>query len=198
MLLLRALARLIGTIWILALALLGLSVAIYCFDGFISLGSGRPDRLLSLPSARRHVGHFLQQVGSPGPTAALALLCGLGAMLIGLLLLLGTLRSSRQRLALLDQDTDAGTLAARPGTLRAMSRALAEQASGATSIKRPKVSLGRRGTRGKLKVTASRSATSDRGEVEQAVKDKLGPISEPFSLRPRVRVQLGEHGERVQ
>ncbi len=198
MLLLRSLARLIGTIWILALALLGLGMAVYCFDGFISLGSGRPDRLLSLPSVRRHVGHFLDQVGSPGPTAALALLCALGAMVIGVLLLFGTLRSSRQRLALLDQDTDAGTLAARTGTLRAMSRALAEQASGATSIKRPRVSLARRGRRGKLKVTVSRSATSDRGDVEQAVKDKLKPISEPFSLRPRVRVRLGDRGERVQ
>ncbi len=197
MMLLRPLTRLIGAVWALALGLLGLGIALYCLDGLVSLGSARPDRLLGLLSVRRHVGRFLDQVAAHGPIAGLALLCGLGAMLIGVVLLVSTISSRRQRLAVLEHDTD-GTLAARPRILRAMAGALAEQASGATSIKRPKVSLGRRGIRGKLKVTASRSATSDRGEVEQAVKDKLGPISEPFGLRPRVRVQLGEHGERVQ
>ncbi len=198
MLLLRAVARLTGTIWVLTLALLGLGVAMYCFDGFIRLGSARPDRLLHLPSVRRDVGHFLHQIQSPGPAAALALLCALAAMLIGLLLLLGALRSAKQRLALLDQDSERGVLAAQLSVLKAMGRALAEQAPGATSVKRPKVNLSHGGTRGKLKVTVARSAASNRSEVEQAVKDRLEPISEPFNLRPRVRVALGERGNRVQ
>ena len=195
---LRALTRLVGMLWMLVLALLGLGVALYCLDGFISLGSARPDRLLGLPSVRRHVGHFLGQLAAPGSTAALALVCGLGAMLIGLLLLLGTLRSSKERLAVLEQDSDGGTLASRPSTLRAMARALAEQAPGATGIKRPKLALSRRGSRGRLTVTASRARTSDRREVERAVKDQLEPLSGPFKLRPRVRVRAGERGERVQ
>jgi len=61
---LRALTRLVGTLWMLALALLGLGLALYCFDGFISLGSARRDRLLGLPSVRRHVGHFLGQLAA--------------------------------------------------------------------------------------------------------------------------------------
>jgi len=196
--LLRAVARLLGTLWTLALALLGLGVAMYCFDGFISLGSARPDRLLHLPSVRRHVGHFLVQLATPGSTAGLALLCGLGAILLGVLVLLGTLRSSKQRLAVLERSRGSGDLLARPRTLRDMGRALAEQAPGAASVKRPKLALSRRGTRGKLRVIATRARTSDRREVQRAVKDQLEPISKPFSMRARVRVRLGREGERVE
>ncbi len=198
MLLLRTVARVIGMLWTLALALLGLCVAMYCFDGFLSLGSARPDRLLHLPTVRRHVGHFLDQLAAPGSTAGLALVCGLGAMLTGLLLLAGTLRSRRERLVMLDRDAKQGTLAAKPRALTEISRALAEQADGATSVKRPKLNLSRRGTRGRLRVTASRARTSDRREVERAVTDRLAPISEPFGLRPRVRARLGGQGDRVQ
>lgn len=194
---LRAVTRLVGALLMVALALLGLGIALYCFDGFISLGSGRPDRLLGLSGARRHVGHFLNQLAAPGQTAALALLCGLGAMLIGLLLLYGTLRSSKQRLAVLERDAQGGMLAARPSTLRAMAAALAGQAVGATGIKRPKLELSRRGTRGRLGVTASRSPTTDPRDLQRAVKDQLEPISGPFKLRPRVRVRVGERRERV-
>ena len=188
MLLLRALTRLVGVLWMLALALLGLGIALYCVDAVVSLGSARPDRLLGLASIRRHVEHFLDQLAAGGPTAGLALLCGLGAMLLGILLLVGALGSRKQRLAVLDQDTNNGILAARPRALRDMS----------TSVKRPKLALSRRGTRGRLKVTASRARTSDPREVEHGLKERLGPISEPFKLKPRVRVRVGERGERVQ
>lgn len=194
----RALARLIGMLWMLALALLGLGVALYCFDGLVSLDSVRPDRLLGLPGVRRYVGHFLDQLVAPGPTAGLALICGLGAMLLGLLLLLGTLRSAKQRLALLEPNKDDGILAARPRTLREMSQALAEQAAGAASVKRPKLRLARSGARGRLTVTASRARTDDRRVVERAVKDQLEPLSAPFKLKARVRVRVGDRGERVE
>lgn len=198
MLLLRVVARVVGLVLTLALALLGLGITVYCFDGFISLGSARPDRLLGLPGVRRHVGHFLAQTAAPGATAALALLCGVGAVLLGLLLLVGTLRSRRLRLVVLDRDTSQGTLAAKPRIIGEMSQALAEQAAGTTSVKRPKPRLSRRGTRGRLAVIASRARTSDRRDVERAVKDQLEPISGPFGLKARVRVRPGRAGERVQ
>jgi hypothetical protein len=198
MLLLRALGRLVGSLMMLALGLLGLGIALYCFDGFISLGSARPDRLLGLPSVRRHVGHFLARLAAPGSTAALALACALVAMLIGLLLLTGTLRSSQQRLAVLEPDADGGRLAARPRTLRAMVKALAEQAPGAASVKRPRLAMSRRRSRGRLSVTASRARTGDRREVQRAITERIEPISGPFKLKPRVRVRLGRAGERVQ
>jgi hypothetical protein len=198
MLLLRALTRLIGVLLMLALALLGLGIALYCLDALVNVGSARPDRLIGLPSIHRHIGHFLDQLAAGGPTAGLALLCGLGAMLLGILLLVGALGSRKQRLAVLERDTESGNLAARPSTLREMSRALAEQTPGATSVRRPKLALSRRGNSGRLKVTASRTRASDPREIEPALKERLGPISEPFRLKPRVRVRVGERGDRVQ
>ena len=198
MLLLRVLSRLVGITLMIALALVGLGVAMYCLDGFISLGSARPDRLLHLPSFRQHVGRFLHQIALAGPTAALALVAGLVAIAIGLLLLAGVLRSRRERLVILDRNSTSGTVSARPRTVGALSQALAEQAPGVTAIARPRVKLSRRGTGGRLKITASRARTSDGSAVEQAVKARLEPISDGFGLRPRVRVRVGERGERVQ
>lgn len=195
-LLLRALSRVTGALLMLALALLGLGVALYCLDGLVGLGAARPDRLLDLPQVRQHVGRFLGRLAAGGPTARLALVCGLGAVLLGIVLLIGTLRSPRQRLAIL-RTSDRGTLAARPRTLRTIARTLAERADGATGVKRPRITLSRGGTRGRLKINASRARTSDRREVERAITAKLEPVSQPFNLRPRVRVRLGEHGDRV-
>ena len=196
--LLRVMARLVGSLLMVVLALFGLGVAVYCFDGFIGLGAARPDRLLGLPAARRDVGRFLTQLAAPGNTAGLALVCGIGTILLGLLLLRALLASSKERLVVLDTDADGATLAARRRTLQAMARVLAEQAPGITNVKRSKLTLSRRGTRGRLKVIASRHRTSERDEVQRAVRSQLEPISGPFNLKPRVRVHLGQSGERVQ
>jgi hypothetical protein len=198
MLLLRALARIIGMLLMLALALVCLGVALYCLDGLISLGSIRPDRLLHLPTVRHHVGHFLAQIAAPGSTAGLALAGGVVVVLLGVLVLIGTLRSTRERLVILPGSGSDGTLAARPRTVRAMAQALAEQAVGATAIKRPTLKSSRRGTRGRLNLTASRSPTSDPKAVEAAVLGQLEPITGPFGLRARVQVREGQAGERVQ
>jgi hypothetical protein len=198
MALLRVLARLIGGVWLLVLALLGLGIALYCLDALISLGSARPDRLVHLVSVRGHVGRFLDQIAASGPTAGLALLCGLGAMLLGILLLLGTVSRRQQHLAVLEHDSDTGDLAARPRTLREMTRALAQGARGATSVKRPKLALSRDGTRGRLSVKATHASSTDPQVLERAVRDAVQPISAPFALKPRVRVRLGQRSARVQ
>jgi hypothetical protein len=192
------LARLIGAVWMVALALVGLGVAMYCFAAVISLGSARPDRLLHLPSVRGRVGRFLDQISAPGSAAGLALLCGLGAMLLGILLITGVLGRRKQRLAILEHEHQQGAVAARPKPLRDMTQALAEQARGATSVKRPKLSLSRRGTRGRLRVNATRTHSSDPKEVTNAVISAVQPITEPFHLQPRVRIRLGESGSRTQ
>jgi hypothetical protein len=196
--LLRVMARLVGSLLMVVLALLGLGVAAYCFDGFIGLGSARPDRLLGLPAARRDVGHFLAQLATPGNTAGAALVCGIGTILLGLLLLRALLGSSKERLVVLDTDAEGGMLAARRRALQTMARVLAEQTPGITHVKRSKLALSRRGTRGRLKVTASRNRASERDEVQRAVRSRLEPISGPFNLKPRVRVHVGQPGERVQ
>jgi hypothetical protein len=195
---LRPLVRLIGVIWMLALAVFGLAVAMYCFDGLIRLGSARPDRLLHLPSIRDHVGHFLNQLAAPGSTAGLALLCGLGAMLLGMLLLVGVVGRRRQRLVILERDGQSGTIAARARPVQDMARALAEPVRGVTSVKRPKLSLSRSGARGKLALDATRTRTTDPRELQAAVEQAVQPITESFRLDSRVRVRLGESRRRVQ
>ncbi len=197
MLLLRPLARLVSILLMVALALVCLGVALYCLDAEISLGSIRPDRLLHLVTVRHHVGHFLTQVAAPGSTAGLALAGGVVAVLLGLLLLAGILRSSKQRLVVLEEGSD-GMLAAQSRTIRSMAQALAQRAPGATSIPRPQLKLSRRGTRGRLTVTASRSATSDPPAVKAAVTQQIEQLSGPFHLRARVRVREGDRGSRVQ
>jgi hypothetical protein len=143
-------------------------------------------------------GEMPQRLGSPDLLRMLKPVCGLGAMLLGILLLLGTLSRRKQHLAVLEQDTDTGALAARPRTLREMARAMAEQARGATSVKRPKLSLSRDGTQGRLTIEATRARSTDPHALERAVLDGIGPITEPFGLKPRVRVRLGQRGTRVQ
>jgi hypothetical protein len=198
MLILRPLARLVGAVWMIVIALFGLAVALYCVDGLVRLGSARPDRLAHAERISRHVGRFLEQISAPGSTAWLAVLCGLGAMAIGLSLLFGTVRSSPQRLAVLEADASTGTVAARPRVLRDMTRDLAAQTAGAARVKRPRLALSRSGRRGRLKVRSNRTRTSDPKAVKQAVVEAVKPVSEPFSLKPRVTIKLSQGRGRVQ
>jgi hypothetical protein len=198
MALLRVLARMLGVVWMLVLALFGLAVAMYSVDALVGLGSVRPDRLLGLPAVRRHLGRFLDQVAAPGSTAGLALVCGLGSMLLGILLLIGVLGRRRQRLVMLEQDRRTGTIAARRRPLGDMARSLAEPAEGATSIRRPRFALSRRGTRGTLKLSATRARAADPRALTTAIEQAVKPIAEPFGLKPQVRVRLGQSETRVQ
>jgi hypothetical protein len=198
MVLLRTLARLVGVVWMLVLALFGLGVALYCVDALVGLGSVRPDRLLDLPGVRDHVGRFLNQVAAPGSTAGLALLCGLGAIFLGIVLLIGVLGRRKQRLVILEHDERTGVLAARQRPLGEMARALAQPAPGATLVKRPKFLLARRGARGTLKLAATRTRPTDPRVLQAAIEQAVEPITEPFGLTPRVRVRLAEGKHRVQ
>ena len=196
-LLLRALTRLLGVLWAIALALLGLGIALYCLDGLISLGSARPDRLLKLETVSHHVGRWLDQLAHPGATAWLALLCGLGAMFLGLLLLLGLGFPRRSREVVVEEDA-AGQLSARPRALSDMARALAERGDGVTAVRRPRVKTGRSGKHGRLRLAVTRSRTADADDVERSLTERLVPVTEPFGLRLRVHMRLPERGERVQ
>jgi hypothetical protein len=198
MALLRVLVRMVGVAWMLVLALFGLAVAMYCVDALVGLGSVRPDRLLGLPGVRRHVGRFLGQVAAPGSTAGLALLCGLGAMVLGILLLIGELGRRKQRLVILEQAHQTGAITARRRPLGEMARSLAEPTEGATSIRRPSFALSRRGTRGTLKINATRTRTTDSRALTTAIEQAVKPITEPFGLKPRVRVRVGQSATRVQ
>lgn len=197
MLLARLIARLVSLVWLLALAALGLGVAAYCLDALVGLGSARPDRLLSLPSVRGHVGRFLDELGAHGPVATLSLLCGVGAVLAGLVLIVG-LVGPGERVALLEDDQRRGTLAARQGPLRDMLRALANEPRRAEVAKRPKLTLRRRGRGGRLTVHGEYFATDDEPEqARQAIKHALEPLSAPFALTVRIRMAAEPAKRRV-
>jgi hypothetical protein len=191
MLLLKALSRLVELLLMAAIALLGLGVGLYCFSLLISLGSARPDRLLHLPVVRAHVGHFLAQLAAPGPTAILALLGGIVAILIGLALLVGLLGSRRERLLIVDDGSEGG-LYARQRAVGRMVRSESVRAPGVTAVKRPKVRLARSGRRGRVRVLAARGAHPDAATVDTAVHERVDPILEPLGLRGDVRVRLEE------
>jgi hypothetical protein len=192
MLLLKALARLLEVLLMLAVAALGIGVGLYCLSGLISLGSARPDRLLHLPVVRRHVGHYLQQIAAPGSTATLALLGGIAAVIIGLALLVGLLGSRRERLIVIDGDDERGGLYARPRTAGQMIRSLTESTPGVTGAKRPRVRLRRSGLRGRVNVRAQRGADPDLETVDDALHERLDPFTESLHLKSNVRVKLVE------
>lgn len=197
MLALKAIARLIGAALMLAIALVGLGVALYCLDGLVSLGAARPDRLLRLPAVRDHVGSFLDRVGAPGPTAWLALLCGVCAVVIGLLMLLGIFGSGRQRTAVLS-DRSEGQLAVSSRALRSMIRALAARADGVTGVNRVWIALRRRRPGGRMRLTVLTNQTSSPDEVRRSVGEAVAAVTGPLRLRTRVRSRPGEPSQRVQ
>jgi hypothetical protein len=193
MLALKAVARLVELLLMAAIALTGLGVALYCFSLLISLGSARPDRLLHLPVVRARVGHFLARLAAPGPTAVLALLGGIAAVLIGLGLLVGLLRSRRERLLQVEEGLDGGGgLYARQRTITRMVRAETALAFGVTAVKRPRLRLARSGQHGRVRVLAHRGADPDAGAVDNAVHERIDPILEPLGLRGEIRVRLEE------
>ncbi|HEY3772684.1 MAG TPA: hypothetical protein VGL69_06820 [Solirubrobacteraceae bacterium] len=193
MLLLKVLARLVELLLMAAIALTGLGIGLYCFSLLISLGSARPDRLLNLPVVRARIGHFLAQLAAPGPTALLALLGGIAAIMIGLALLTGLLGSRRERLLVVEDNLEGdGGLYVRQRTVKQMVRAETVLAPGVTAVKRPKIRLARSGRTGRVKVLAARGAHPDAGTVDAAVHERVDPVLEPLGLRGDVRVRLDE------
>jgi hypothetical protein len=197
MLALKAFARLVGFALMIALALLGLGLALYCLDRLVSLGAARPDRLLHLPAVRETVGNYLDRLGASGPTAAISLLCGIGAAVAGVLLLVGVFGSGRRRDAVLSRD-DEGELAVSSRAVRAMVRALAERADGITGVRRPKVTLHRRRPGGNVSLTVLTSRASSPEEARRAVSTAVEPVTDPLGLRTRIHPRPGESRQRVQ
>jgi hypothetical protein len=192
MLALKAFARLVEVVLMLAVAAVGIGVGLYCLSGLISIGSARPDRLLHLPTVRHHVGRYLSQIVAPGSTATLALLGGVVAVLLGLLLLVGLLGSRRERLLVIESDDERGGLYARPRIVSQMARRLTEATPGVTGVKRPRVTLRRSGRHGRLRIRAGRGTDPDLTIVDDAVHARLDPFADSLHLKSSVTVKLVE------
>ena len=190
----RALVRLVGFVALLALAAAGLVLAVFC----IGTGTSGPSlgylaKLLHLASLRGTVGHWLGQLEAHGSVAAIAAACGFGAVLLGLLLLAGVLVPRRERLVTLSRG-EPGTLAARRRPLAQVATTLVERVRGVTEA-RVRVRPLRR-TGGRLSVRASHTRRADPGQVQAAVREALGGLTEPFKLKARLEVR--RRGRRVE
>ena len=185
-LLARALVRLVSFVLLIVLALAGLALAVFC----IGTGTSGPSlgglaSALSLASLRDTVGSWLDQLEADGSVAAIAALCGLGAILLGFVLLLGVLVPRRERLVTLSS-SERGVLAARRRPLARVATALVEQVRGVTEARvrvRP-----RRRAGGRLVVRASRTPAADSGQVQGAVREQLSALSDSFGLKPHIAV----------
>lgn len=189
MILARALVRVVSVLLLVVLALLGLAVAIAAIDPAGAAGSAE------LPAFRDTVGGWFDALEGPGPTAVASALAGLAAVVLGLALLAGLLVPRRERLVQLDK-TSQGTLSARRRPLSQMAVHLAEQTRGVTHA-RTKVRPGRR-SGGRLNVRADRPRTAATDATKDAVVEQLRALTDPFKLKARVQVRLGERGKRVQ
>lgn len=193
-LLARALVRLVSFLLLVILAVAGIVVAVFCIGtGTSGPSLGKLASILHLASVRDTVGHWLGQLESSGSVAVLAGLCGLGAILLGLLLLTGLLVPRRERLVTLASDGE-GTLAARRRPLGQAAETLIEQVRGITQARarvRP-----RRRAGGRLRVRASRTRTADPTQVSAAVNEQLRELADPFTLT--ARVEVAREGARVQ
>jgi hypothetical protein len=196
-LLLRAVARFVVLVLLVALALAGLAAAVFSIQG--------GDRPLSLPGLAEHirlveveetVGDYLDQLEADGPLAKASALAGAGAVLAGLLLLLGVLAPRRERLVIFD-DGEAGRLAARRRTLARVAEALAEQARGVTEAKarvRPRGRL----RKGRLRVKVSHPRNYRDSEVEERVLSAVSPLVDSSGLKPRVEARVGKGRAKVE
>ena len=196
MILLRAIARLLAFVLLVALAVAGAMVAVFCVQaGTATLSLHHLAALVALPDLRNTVGPWLRSLEADGPVAIVAVLCGVGAVVLGIALLLGVLVPRRERLVTFEQ-TDTGVLAARRRALARLARALAEQASGVTRAK-ARVRAHRRREGGRLRVTARRSRSAPAREVSAAVADELVPLSDGLPLATRVQTRLARGAPRV-
>lgn len=189
-----ALARLVGFLLLLALAVTGLALAVFC----IGTGTSGPSlgglaSLLGLDALRDSIGGWLAQLEAPGSVAMVAALSGLGTMVLGLVLVAGILVPRRERLVMLAEG-EQGTLAARRRALSQVAGSLVEQVRGVTDA-RIRVRPGRR-SGGRLSVRASRTRKVEAETIEGAVQEQLGALTGAFALTPKIDVP--RHGARVQ
>jgi hypothetical protein len=181
---LRLLAAVVAFLMLLVIAVGGIVVAIFCIrGGTATLSLHHLASLLSLPELRDKVGPWLESLEADGPVAALAALCGAGAVLIGIGLMVGALVPRRERVLIVER-TDRGTIAARR---RAVGDALADLAERPREVlgAKAKVSPNRKRTGGRARITLTEAAgTDERPQAERSRAD-LDQLSGSLSLKLR-------------
>jgi len=182
----RLLARLVGIalLWLTALA--GIAAAIFSIQGAhgtLSLPGLASD--IRLPVVRAQVGGFLAHLAAPGSVAIIALLCGVGAILAGLLLLAGTWLSPRPRRIVLER-TRAGSLGALRRPLALAAAARAEQPEEVRRA-RARARARRRGDGGRVRVHARAAMPAGRRQARGSATAAVAALADGLPLRIRVK-----------
>ncbi len=195
-LLLRAIARLVAFLLLVILAVCGLAVAVASLGGGSGFGIAGLAELVRLPQLEDLVRGLFEQVEGSGAAKPVPALAGLGAVAVGLLLLIGVLWPRRERLVTLEGNKE-GTLGARRRALAQVAGALAEQSRAVTATKVRVRPRRRRRPGGRLELRALHPRSSEAKEVRRQATDSLQSLTEPFALKAKVRPRLGERGDRV-
>ena len=194
--LLRILAALVGFLVLVVLAVGGFGVALFCLrGGEATLSLPHLAELLSLDQLRDTVGPWLESLEATGPVAVLAALCGLGAMLLGVGLIVGALVPGRERLLIIDS-SDRGRIAARRRAAASALAALAERPRETVSA-RGRVRPNRRRKGGRATLRLTQSAGLDERPVAVQSRADLERLGEAMSLRLRARTRRPRRGGRV-
>lgn len=194
-LLLRAIARVVAFVLLVALAVVGLAVAVTSLGSGSGFGIPGLAELVNLPQLEDRVRDLLDQVESPGAAEVVPALAGLGGIVIGFLLLVGALWPRRERLVNLEEGSE-GTLAARRRALAQVAGALAEQTR-AVSATKVKVRPRRLRRGGRLELRAVHPRSAEAGDVERQATGALEPLTSAFALKADVRPRLAEGEARV-
>jgi hypothetical protein len=182
----RLLVRVVTLLSLILLSVAGILLAVFSISG----GRGGPSLTQGAHDAhlrelRGTTAHWLGQIQAHGSVAVIAGLCGLAAVVLGLLLLAGLLVPRRERLVTL-QRADEGVLAARRRALAQLTTALVDQATGVASARvriRPRRTSGAR-----VAVKATRVQRANGPDVRASVRQQLETLTEPFQLTTRVEV----------
>lgn len=190
----RLLARLIGFVLMLALALAGLAIAVFSIEaGPDGLSIPGLADLLNLSGLREEVGSLLGQLETSGIDLKPAL-AGLAAMLVGALLLAGILAGRRETVFSSDPSEE-GTIEAERRPLAAAAERLTAGVSGvSTADVRARPS--RNG--GSLRVRASHPRPRSSEKIKGKVESALEPIRDAFGTKVNVRARPGEKSGRVE
>ncbi len=192
----RALTRLVGIVVLIALALAGLAAAVFCIQGghgTLSLPGLASD--VHLGELRGTVGSWLDRLQAHGPIATVSALSAAGAILLGLVAVVGSVVPRRERLIVL-RDGPEGVIAARRRALGQAATVLAQEPAPvlrANARARPR--RGKQG--GRLRVRVLSVKESGNGELAGSVTAALAPLTEPLALSARVQAKTPRRSKRA-
>lgn len=191
----RGLARLVALL-LTALALAGLVVAVFSVQGDSStLSLPGLVRTAHLDDLHASVGGLLANLQADGPTAKIAALAGVGAIVVGMLLLLGVLGRRRPRVVIIRTDADA-MVSARPRAVGQAAIALGERSADVLHVK-AKTRPRRRGAGARMCLTAYHAQSTDRARATESTRAAVQALAESLSLRVRVRGRVPRRHARV-